>query len=392
MLNKGAEEKPYEPYTDGKPSPSPEYPQEIVSVGEDGSITVEVGGKNLFDADRLSNGNIVEFRGVECYKYVDTDKGFAFDFSKNNSANQLTFTIKMYRETNLNNAAGFRFEYSDGTNESHNIKHDTPKTVVTTKGKILKKITSMHAYNEVCYIDLSVTQLEYGTVPTPYEPPRIPQTLTLQTPNGLPGVPVSKDGNYTDSDGQQWVCDEIDLGRGKYVQRVKDFIINRNTNISTSMGDYGAPEKDTILARYLDKTIKKLGAVLCRELICAKNWSNDSESVFATETSIDFRLSRKRLGLGTDTTTDENKTEVLKFLETTPLHCLVELNTPIERDLTPEEIAAYKALRTYGPTTVITNDAGAGMEVTYVADTKAYIDKKFKELNQAIVNTQIALL
>ena len=96
--------------------------------------------------------------------------------------------------------------------------------------------------------------------------------------------------------------------------------------------------------------------------------------------------------MGTDTTTDENKTEVLKFLETTPLHCLVELNTPIERDLTPEEIAAYKALRTYGPTTVITNDAGAGMEVTYVADTKAYIDKKFKELNQAIVNTQIALL
>ena len=69
-----------------------------------------------------------------------------------------------------------------------------------------------------------------------------------------------------------------------------------------------------------------------------------------------------------------------------------ELATPIERNLTPEEIAAYKALRTYGPTTVITNDAGAGMEATYVADTKAYIDKKFKELNQAIVNTQIALL
>ncbi len=218
------------------------------------------------------------------------------------------------------------------------------------------------------------------------------QSLTLATPNGLPGVPVSKDGNYTDADGQQYICDEINLARGKYVQRVKDFIINRNTNILTSMGDYGAPEKDTILARYIDRAIKKRGAVLCRELIHAENWRVESESVFATETSIDFRLSRKRLGLGTDTTTDENKTEVLKFLETTPLHCLVELNTPIERDLTPEEIATYKALRTYGPTTVITNDAGAGMEVTYVADTKAYIDKKFKELNQAIVNTQIALL
>ena len=46
------------------------------------------------------------------------------------------------------------------------------------------------------------------------------QSLTLATPNGLPGVSVSKDGNYTDADGQQWVCDEIDLERGKYVQRV----------------------------------------------------------------------------------------------------------------------------------------------------------------------------
>ena len=39
----------WEPYTGGKPSPSPEYPQEIVSVGESGNITVEVRGKNLFD-------------------------------------------------------------------------------------------------------------------------------------------------------------------------------------------------------------------------------------------------------------------------------------------------------------------------------------------------------
>ena len=61
--------------------------------------------------------------------------------------------------------------------------------------------------------------LNEGTSVLPYEPYHVPQSLTLQTPNGLPGVPVSKDGNYTDSNGQQWVCDEIDLARGKYVQR-----------------------------------------------------------------------------------------------------------------------------------------------------------------------------
>lgn len=46
------------------------------------------------------------------------------------------------------------------------------------------------------------------------------QTLTLPTPNGLPGIPVTSGGNYTDSTGQQWVCGEIDLERGVKVQRM----------------------------------------------------------------------------------------------------------------------------------------------------------------------------
>ena len=353
MLNKGAEEKPYEPYTGGKPSPSPEYPQEIVSAGESGNINVEVKGGNLFDKT-----------GYRPEMDISIPSGTTILASLEETADEFTVDI-----INV-----------DGS--THVLSLDKSKNHRKYGTRTLTRDSRTIRFRGITETPFLAVSNEY----IPYKPYRDPQSLTLATPNGLPGIPVAKDGNYTDADGQQYICDEINLARGKYVQRVKDFIINRNTNISTSMGDYGAPEKDTILARYLDKTIKKLGAVLCRELICAKNWSNDSESVFATETSIDFRLSRKRLGLGTDTTTDENKTEVLKFLETTPLHCLVELNTPIERDLTPEEIAAYKALRTYGPTTVITNDAGAGMEVTYVADTKTYIDNKFAALNKAVLD------
>ena len=127
-------------------------------------------------------------------------------------------------------------------------------------------------------------------------------------------------------------------------------------------------------------------------MIYIPNWNVDNESVYTTETSIDFRLSRKRLGLGTETTADENKTAVLKFLETTPLHCLVELNTPIERDLTPEELAAYSSLHTNYPTTVITNDAGAHMEAIYVADTGTYIRNMESRLNAKLVNIQSALI
>ena len=68
------------------------------------------------------------------------------------------------------------------------------------------------------------------------------------------------------------------------------------------------------------------------------------------------------------------------------------LLTPIERDLTPEELAAYSSLYTNYPTTVITNDAGAHMEATYVADTGKYIQNLEERLNAKLVNIQSALI
>lgn len=341
-------------------TPSVENPVPIVNAGESGSITVEVTGRNLLKPNSFKTY-------------------YEFPLKANT-------VITLMTNGKPSQGGNIKFSATDGSDVWFSI--DAGQTrVCRSIGK--KDVKGFYDVLEVG------GGLEYmfavGDIKT-YTPYVEPQSLTLSTPNGLPGIPVSKDGNYTDQNGQQWVCDEVDLGRGKYVQRMKDFIINQNTNMSTSIGAYGVPEKDTILTRYLDRTIKKNGAILCRELIHIPNWNVDSESVYTTETSIDFRLSRKRLGLGTETTADENKTAVLKFLETTPLHCLVELNTPIERDLTPEELAAYSSLHANCPTTVITNDAGAHMEVSYVADTKAYINKKFEELNQAIVKTQIALL
>lgn len=49
QIEKGFKATSYEPYVGGQPSPSPEYPQEIVSVGGNGSIEVNVRGKNLTD-------------------------------------------------------------------------------------------------------------------------------------------------------------------------------------------------------------------------------------------------------------------------------------------------------------------------------------------------------
>lgn len=52
MLNEGSSVLPYEPYTGGQPSPSPEYPQSITAISQfEGAPT----GKNLFDISKITN-------------------------------------------------------------------------------------------------------------------------------------------------------------------------------------------------------------------------------------------------------------------------------------------------------------------------------------------------
>ena len=56
MVKAGVEEINWEPYTGNKPSPSPDYTQEIINAGDDGSIDIysSVGGRNL--AEKTNQG------------------------------------------------------------------------------------------------------------------------------------------------------------------------------------------------------------------------------------------------------------------------------------------------------------------------------------------------
>ena len=227
------------------------------------------------------------------------------------------------------------------------------------------------------------------------------QSLTLATPNGLPGVPVSKDGNYTDADGQQWICDEIDLGRGKYVQRVAEKEVSEIT--WSGAGAWGNTDDYKTLAfyAYIDGSninedwdaVKNYG--ICNYATITSNVFNNSIIGFTLGDYIAFRVPRSLLP-DWDKNNPSNDPWVnwLKARKEAgnPVIVRYALKTPVERDLTPEEIAAYKALRTYGPTTVVSNDAGVHMEVTYVADTKAYIQNLEQRLSAKLVNIQSALI
>ena len=93
ILSIGDIKIPYEPYTGGKPSPNPEYPQEIISAGSDGKIGIEVRGKNLLkirDMVQTTRGVTVTAKdGVVALKGTATATGWVIlDTSK--SSEQIT--------------------------------------------------------------------------------------------------------------------------------------------------------------------------------------------------------------------------------------------------------------------------------------------------------------
>ena len=380
MLNKGETALPFEPYTGGKPSPSPEYPQEIVGVGEGGSIAVGVTGKNLLtgrlyftnysiDISHVYNEDEVtlpytppsETRGIGYV--VPCKPGVQYTFSVTNPNKNWHLGIAEYR--NFEQAKSFLNKIGHQyVTEKSSIKYTAVGNgvlVCAIAGKWTDGKTTIHECTES-----ELLQLEIGSEATTYEPPRIPQSLTLQTPNGLPGVPVTKDGNYTDQNGQQWVCDEINLARGKYVQRVKKINV-KSVNGYNLSENFGSIKVEGILST------QSRVPVMSNRFAFGTSIKDDG-TCFAYGDVI-----RLYYNLG-------SLENFNKWLTDNDVVVWYPLDTFIERDLTPEEIAAYKALRTYGPTTVISNDAGAEMEATYVADTKTYIDNKFAALNKAVLD------
>lgn len=403
MLNAGDTAKPYEPFTGGKPSPSPDYPQEIKTNAENGEINANVITGNLFPIDKFKkyeinnsakqitlNGDRISFTGKGTTGKED------MVFFLNKEADKLSlppgkYTLsfksnKPYGETNGENTVEMYLIVEKKSGTVYRITGNAGKRTVDIEDGD-KMYFRFDINNNSMSAEFYDIMFNLGDTPLPYEP-YAEQSLAIQTPDGLPGIPVTSGGNYTDSTGQQWICDEICEQGG--VIGVKKYLtektIDKNSELINRLSSYGAVEKNTIITRVADKTLKKNGAILAKEFKNGYVWNKDEECAGMTEQGIDFRISRERLGLAAETTIEENNAAVLKYLETHPLYFVAQLNVPVFEPLPEETQQKFKALHTYYPTTVVTNNANADMQLDYVADTKLYTDKKIKELVTA--NTQ----
>jgi len=174
------------------------------------------------------------------------------------------------------------------------------------------------------------------------------KTLTLQTPNALPGIPVSSGGNYTDENGRQWVCDEVDLARGVRVQRIRKIKVTSSLNWQTA-----GREVDRYFAWFNGTYTSN---VLCTHFSTALGSETVGGAIANHNNLVGFAFAEK----GT-TTLDDFK----QFLDENDVFIWAALATPVETDISADEVAAYKALTTYAPTTVISVSGGAGLAATY---------------------------
>lgn len=187
------------------------------------------------------------------------------------------------------------------------------------------------------------------------------QTLTLQTPNGLPGIPVTSGGNYTDQNGQQWICDEVDLERGVKVQRVN--VVDLSTCVITGTTNLVATKRLAILLslKGKDYTVK----ALCNRLPYLVSFTSDTIHFY-----VDTRNAQVFIPI--DAKNPEEGEYILFYV----------LATPIETPLTTAEIAAYKALTAYAPNTVVQASDGAGIKLCYQRDVNLVV----KNLEDAIAS------
>lgn len=338
----------FEPYTGGIPSPNPDYPQEIKSVV---NPAIKICGKNLLNyKETIINGpDVAGIEFVENGFRIYTKKDVIYcssktylDFSKLRIGETYTLSanlliVKGVSRLTIRNRANTIIADSSNITESGTYK------IGFTLTDQMHYVSFFATFDAVASGDVIVTniQLEKGSVATPFEPYH-EQTVTL--PYTLNAIPVESGGNVT-INGQQYIADYVDVERGKLVRRVIEKVYDGSEDwtlendglyfispLPTGAKTTGTKEGSTCLSSILKPISYTVG---------------DSKGANGCCQMYGFRIY-------TGVSNQWGNAETLKaWLAQNPITAILEGDGSVEIDLTPEEIAAFKALATYYPVTNI---------------------------------------
>lgn len=370
---------------DGEPSPDTPIP--IVSVGEYNEETekyevgIAVTGAQLFDASKIptksqygatvtNNGDgsfTVSGNGAMSENYINS-----YYCTHEETVNMIrpgNIFINGVTETNPyfyiqlkskpdTNASSILLALTNGT--------EIPRSILENPKCIL----------QIIFIGKNGSKIVPGTVkPMVYQSgdgtwePFKQQLSTLQIPNPLRGIPVDSGGNYTDADGQQWICDYIDRERGKYVQILQSPNFVGSPNFAKSSYELG----EFVWDGAFDKASKNSGY---RSMSSFAEYANFKKpGCFAVTVNVLYYTPKEEM------TVAEVNELFRSMIDSRSVYIISQLLEPIETDLTPDQLAALN-LSTYEGVTNIGTDSNAGIEIRYGVDTQTYINNKIAELTE----------
>lgn len=356
----------FEPYTGGKPSPSPEYPQEIKAVV---NPVIKTYGKNLLKVTfqyKIQDGVTCTNNGDGTYTLNGTatrQTDFIL-FGKYDSTVRIptdirkTYIIKKSGNSNI--------QFHVGVANKYTVTCSTEDGLIENKAGIsyfICRILSGATLNNFTIYP----QIEEGSVSTDFKPYQESQdTLHYE----LYAIPVSSGGNVT-IDGQQYIADYVDVERKKLVRMVKknnisfgyvvdsltdtkmivsSEILNRknaDSNVICNAGRYAYPIFGLDKAGYI-------------------SWYGSNMNSIAVRVPISM-TSNEFNSLG--------------------VYVIYELATPTEIDLTDEEVQAFKALSTYYPKTYI-NAESEQLEAYTMFNYPVSMEKGWEYVKQQIGDTR----
>lgn len=327
MIREETELDSYEPYTGGKPSPSPEYPQEIKSVGkwndekQKYEVDVKVTGKNLLNLQKEP-----DVKGV-------------YQGWKVGNGESLTLGVK--DKGNNADVKGCYIGFSYQGSESNGVVWVVDNGVIKTNPLTQRKAyVSIFPANETTVKKLTERldiQCELGNVATPYQPYK-EQTLTLTSDR-----PLTKWDRLVEQGG------EIGWLYGSVIAT-----IDKTASISLY-----APNGFYVYVKNIDKK-EKTG--YCDKLY-AKKMSNGEPFVLFGNANNNGLYT-----LNTQEFYGKTVSEIKEKLKEYPLNIIGKSETTEFVPLPQSEQNAIRALKAYYPTTVITVDGGEldpDIKVTY---------------------------
>lgn len=360
----------YEPYTGGKPSPSPEYPQELVIVGDGGNVAVDVYGKNILPHPMLDNESsgitftVKENGNIEAH---GTSTGISQYYMAGtlDSKEPCLILRKGIAYTNIANRE-LRYQTTKGSYSYIGIG----KTTLPAEDVYICSLWYQFSDKTGTNVNVTVENPAFiiGDATSQFEPYKPVQPLAIPTPNGLPGIPVSSGGNYTDENGQEYICDEVCCKDGQWgiLRRVGQGVIDESQSACIGVGK-NSDGSYCAWNNFYSDVIKRNSYIMSNVL--------PHMNIIDT-TNFGIRVSELSIILYMKEIISSDKNLFITYLSDNPIEIVYELAEPVFEPFTAETVAAIKALHTNKPVTNIFNDADAHMALTYAADPVTYMENQ----------------